>query len=1647
MYRLSSVVRFCSILALSACCWLSAYSQCFNMENLNAAGTVCKVANHEFEYIDATSYWYAWKWYDNTREDYGLTGYNSRYRLQNYQCTRQTVVKIQGVDNLQSQLQMLPPGKSTSIRLGNPYVGTPNQQPQIKPQQYASWHPQAEMIYFEFVVSADNPIILVDYAAIMDKANHAFSNTRKDNAPIITIRVKDTRDTVLNQNTTSFRKIGNNSLQNDPEWKSFKRSGYSDCYWKDWSTTGFDLTPYIGQKVRLCFENYECSFSTGTLTSQGYISGFNYCSEHFSYLYFYASCAPKTIEMECLDDGKARLSVPEGFTYQWFKQSAPGTIISTAREVVVVGDGTTYSCRLTQKDGMTGSFVLTASPLCSKEAYIYKTVCDGEGYFFDGALRTKTDTYTQVTPLGNGIDSTTYLVLTVQKPYTAPVEYATFCENTPYTWVGHGTKFAALSEEKVYRDTLRYKSGCDSLYCELHLTKQERVKITETHTVCPEFFDGGNGFDWHGISIDQLADDGKQVSVPSATGCDTLFTLRLKTSETVVSYDTVISETYGFQWTAPDGRSFNINSVLANLYHTNGYSFTNGACKEKVYLTVIIAKKVTESITKCATELPFTWHGATIHGMQNNGLRIEGKDANNNLTYYYLDLTVNNVSTVTIDTTLCYGNSFSIGVEEFSTAGNYKRTLTNAAGCDSTITLHLHITDKPEEIVENWDICFGETLPWFDHEAKYPSLPAATATYHDTIFNSLGCDSIRFTLNTTLRYPSASTIKEEICKGDSLHFFDTVLYTTGFYNRTIFNTYGCDSVITMDLTVSDTKTQTFADTICDGETLAFADTLLKTTGTYSRRLTTYKGCDSLLTINLLVGKKYNIKIDTAFCDGGQYAFSDTVVKTTGIYTRHYLTYLGCDSIVTADVTVHPLYHQEKTLSLCKGGEFAFSDTIVKTTGHYTRRYTDRFGCDSVIVLHLTVNDIATGDTAAYICQPQLPYRWHGKMLYDKGEEKDTLVSYLGCDSIVTLHLEVGMPTSEEVYDTICRGQKYPFNGGFYSRTDSYPVVLTNAAMCDSTVTLHLFVADPTSSMKYDTICQGDTYAWEDTILSTSGVYSRHCLNYLGCDSTASINLHLLQPSVKSLNLKVCEGEEYAFSDTIVKTVGVYTRHYLNAAGCDSTVTLDFVISDATELAMADTYCEGGSYIFADSTIITPGTYTHTFVREGKCDSTVILTLTEEKAPVSYESKTIIEGQTYPFGGKLLKEKGIYRDTTYEDITHCMLITELTLSVNPPDENTIYEFDTICLGDVYNWQGHPDFDSLTVADSYIDTSVPYDTYILNLTVQEPRAEATEEAIVSFAEPYNWIGHPAFTSLTESGTYFDTAYYTSGCDSVYYTLHLRIYNPVVEVDILADTVCADDDSFALHISTLDGKPQTADIIFGDKAHAAGFKDTTGLTVSDKQETFFISVPAAADKMSYIRPDDYSLTIRITDVFGHITSHPAALTVIYPSWVVMQRWKDVLMVQNEKYNGGYIFSSIAWEADRKAVAAHGEHNGYLYVEGGLKQTTAYRALLTRADDGKTLPTCDVYYADTVVSETLLKRETILLSPENNNSRKIRVEANCAGSYIIYAADGRQLGNGEFGNLSPAIDFPISVPQGIYLIRFTTDSGNTITKKWQVR
>jgi len=134
--------------------------------------------------------------------------------------------------------------------------------------------------------------------------------------------------------------------------------------------------------------------------------------------------------------------------------------------------------------------------------------------------------------------------------------------------------------------------------------------------------------------------------------------------------------------------------------------------------------------------------------------------------------------------------------------------------------------------------------------------------------------------------------------------------------------------------------------------------------------------------------------------------NNTTYDTTGVYTHHLATIHGCDSLVILNLTINQPVTNTLTETSC--GTYTWNNTNYDTTGVYTQSFAAANGCDSVVTLHLTVNQPTTGDTTAVACGS---FTWHGITYTQSATPTYTTTNANGCDSVVTLHLTVNeLPT-------------------------------------------------------------------------------------------------------------------------------------------------------------------------------------------------------------------------------------------------------------------------------------------------------------------------------------------------------------------------------------------------------------------------------------------------------------------------------------------------------------------------------------------------------------------------------------------------------------------------------------------------------------
>jgi hypothetical protein len=166
-------------------------------------------------------------------------------------------------------------------------------------------------------------------------------------------------------------------------------------------------------------------------------------------------------------------------------------------------------------------------------------------------------------------------------------------------------------------------------------------------------------------------------------------------------------------------------------------------------------------------------------------------------------------------------------------------------------------------------------------------------------------------------------------------------------------------------------------------------------------------------------------------------------------------------------------------------------------------------------------------------------------------------SFFGYINVVDINYSTPCATTTSLLEvTSC--DSYVWNGTTYTTSGLYSVFSINSQGCDSIAYLDLTITNSNTSTENVSIC--NSYTWNGNTYTTSGFYFFLTTNADGCDSTVILNLTILEPSNTTENVVACN--EYTWNGTTYNSSGVYTFTTSNAAGCDSTVTLILSIVSA-----------------------------------------------------------------------------------------------------------------------------------------------------------------------------------------------------------------------------------------------------------------------------------------------------------------------------------------------------------------------------------------------------------------------------------------------------------------------------------------------------
>ncbi|MEN9522714.1 MAG: hypothetical protein RL065_1091 [Bacteroidota bacterium] len=952
-------------------------------------------------------------------------------------------------------------------------------------------------------------------------------------------------------------------------------------------------------------------------------------------------------------------------------------------------------------------------------------------------------TYAVVVTDGQSQISTDTMILSVFSNPSYKTLNDTICSNSTYSFNNQTLNIAG-----TYLDTLANYVSCDS-FITLNLVIKPISSHSYIQTIC---------------SSDSISFNGKTIKTPGIyldtltafNGCDSFVTLTLQVilSSSSVQNQTICSNS-----------SFAFNGNNLNISGTYYDTLSNIlGCDSVVILNLLVHS--TDSVF-----LPVTICSNQTYFFKGNFLNTSGiyKDTLNNQngcdSLTVLALTVNPTSASSYLQTVCSNVGYIFGGNNLTSSGTYFDTLSNYLNCDSVVTLSLTVLNSPITNLSQ-TVCFGDSVS-FKNVYIHTS-----GVYQDTLTSYNGCDSlVNFTLNVL---PILSTTyNQNVCFGNSYLFNGNALTTNGTYLDTLQGYLGCDSFITMNLFVQSASTSTINQTICVNNPYSFNSQNLTIGGVYYDTLVNYVGCDSFITLNLIVNPISNLIINQTICSNTSYTFNGSMLNVTGVYYDTLQNQFGCDSFITLNLNVNQIGTSSFSQTICVGNSVTFNGNNLTTTGQYFDTLVAFNGCDSIITFNLTVNPTSSYNYNYNLCVGST-YLFNGNNLSTGGLYYDTLTNYLGCDSFIVLNLNIVNPSSTVLNQSTCINNPFVFNSQSLIVSGTYYDTLVNQFGCDSLITLNLTVNSTSSYSMNQTICSNNSYLFNSQSLTASGTYYDTLINYVGCDSLITLNLSVLPTSTNSFTQTICNGTTYLFNGINRSVGGLYHDTLQNYLGCDSFIDLTLIVLPNATNSILQTICAGQSYNFFGNNITATGTYNHKIIggSYNGCDSTIILNVST--LPATYSNSTITTCSNNPvtFNGHLLTSSGVYYDTLVNHFA-CDSFIQLNLTVVPQQVTHLYQ--SICAGASFSFFSN----TYTTSGIYRD-SIPSTTggcaqiYILHLTVQPQHVLNVTKTVCANSF---YIGGQTFTA---SGFYQITIPLVSGCDSlINLTLTLNPINTNITV----------------------------------------------------------------------------------------------------------------------------------------------------------------------------------------------------------------------------------------------------------------------------
>ena len=180
----------------------------------------------------------------------------------------------------------------------------------------------------------------------------------------------------------------------------------------------------------------------------------------------------------------------------------------------------------------------------------------------------------------------------------------------------------------------------------------------------------------------------------------------------------------------------------------------------------------------------------------------------------------------------------------------------------------------------------------------------SSGVYSVLVIDSIGCIDSTF-VNLNEPQEIINDMQISICNGDSIIIGNNSYNSNGLYNDTLVATNGCDSILTISLLVNPTSfsSETYTE-VCDS--LEWNGVYYTQSGSYDYYTINQYGCDSIVTLQLLSISNSSFSSQNIFsCTDVVSPSGNYVWVNSGVYIDTIYNNTGCDSIITINLTRSP----------------------------------------------------------------------------------------------------------------------------------------------------------------------------------------------------------------------------------------------------------------------------------------------------------------------------------------------------------------------------------------------------------------------------------------------------------------------------------------------------------------------------------------------------------------------------------------------------------------------------------------------------------------------------------------------------------------------------------------------------------------------